>query len=54
MAALAERIGPNILALATHGRAGLDAFWSGSVGSRVVAKAAGPLLLVHPPGDRRG
>jgi nucleotide-binding universal stress UspA family protein len=49
VAALAERIGPNILALATHGRAGLDAFWSGSVGSRVVAKATGPLLLVHPP-----
>ncbi|HEX5497829.1 MAG TPA: universal stress protein [Thermomicrobiales bacterium] len=49
MAALAEKIGPDILALATHGRAGLDAFWSGSVGSRVVAKAAGPLLLVHPP-----
>ncbi|HEU0115979.1 MAG TPA: universal stress protein [Thermomicrobiales bacterium] len=53
MATLAEEIGPNILALATHGRAGLDAFWSGSVGSRVVAKASGPLLLVHPP-RRRG
>ncbi|HET7095147.1 MAG TPA: universal stress protein, partial [Thermomicrobiales bacterium] len=31
MAALAEHNGPNILALATHVRAGLDAFWSGSV-----------------------
>jgi nucleotide-binding universal stress UspA family protein len=37
-----------LLALATHGRAGFDALWSGSIGSRVVARGAGPLLLVHP------
>jgi hypothetical protein len=29
---------PSILALATHGRAGFDALWSGSVGSRVIAR----------------
>jgi nucleotide-binding universal stress UspA family protein len=39
---------PSILALATHGRAGLDALWSGSIGSRVVARGDGPFLLVHP------
>lgn len=39
---------PGILALATHGRAGLDALWSGSIGSRVIARASGPFLLVHP------
>ncbi|MCD6031260.1 MAG: UspA domain protein [Thermomicrobiales bacterium] len=43
---------PGILALATHGRAGLDALWSGSIGSRVIARASGPFLLVHPePAD---
>jgi nucleotide-binding universal stress UspA family protein len=46
--AVAERVGPHVLALATHGRTGLDALWLGSVGTRVVARAAGPLLLVHP------
>jgi len=41
-----------VVALATHGRAGFDALWAGSVGSRVVGRVAGrvaaPLLLVHP------
>jgi nucleotide-binding universal stress UspA family protein len=37
-----------ILALATHGRVGLDALWSGSIGSRVIARGGGPFLLVHP------
>ena len=39
---------PSILALATHGRTGLDALWAGSVGSRVILRGAGPYLLVHP------
>ena len=39
---------PSILALATHGRAGFDALWSASVGSRVIARGGGPFLLVHP------
>jgi len=37
-----------VLALATHGRVGLDALWSGSIGSRVIARGSGPFLLVHP------
>lgn len=40
--------GRHVLALATHGRAGLDALWAGSVGARVVGRASAPLLLVHP------
>jgi nucleotide-binding universal stress UspA family protein len=48
IAALADRLGPVVLALATHGRGGLDAVWAGSVGARVVARVTGPLLLVHP------
>ena len=42
------RARPGILALATHGRAGLDALWAGSIGSRVILRDAGPYLLVHP------
>ena len=41
---------PIVLALATHGRTGLDALWSGSIGSRVIARGGGPFLLVHPEG----
>ena len=44
----AARARNGIIALATHGRTGLDALWSGSVGSRVIARAPGPFLLVHP------
>lgn len=51
MTALTRRQ-PGVLALATHGRAGLDALWSGSIGARVIARGAGPFLLVHPePAD---
>lgn len=44
----ASRQREGIVALATHGRAGLDALWAASIGARVIARAAGPLLLVHP------
>jgi nucleotide-binding universal stress UspA family protein len=44
----AARAQNGIIALATHGRTGLDALWSGSVGSRVIARAPGPFLLVDP------
>ena len=37
-----------VLAVATHGKTGMDAFWSESVGSRVVGRVTNPLLLVHP------
>jgi nucleotide-binding universal stress UspA family protein len=44
----AARAHNGIVALATHGRTGLDALWSGSIGSRVIARGGGPFLLVHP------
>jgi nucleotide-binding universal stress UspA family protein len=44
----AARAHNGIMALATHGRTGLDALWSGSIGSRVIARGNGPFLLVHP------
>ncbi|MFT4038453.1 MAG: universal stress protein [Thermomicrobiales bacterium] len=37
-----------VIALATHGRTGLDALWSASIGARIIARAPGPFLLVHP------
>jgi nucleotide-binding universal stress UspA family protein len=36
----------DLIVLATHGRAGAGAFWAGSVGSRVCASTASPVLLV--------
>ena len=44
----AARAHNGIMALATHGRTGLDALWSGSIGSRVIARGSGPFLLIHP------
>lgn len=44
----AMRARPRIMALATHGRAGFDALWSGSIGSKTIARGGGPFLLVHP------
>jgi nucleotide-binding universal stress UspA family protein len=34
------------LALASHGKAGFDAFWAGSVASKVISKTEIPLLVV--------
>jgi nucleotide-binding universal stress UspA family protein len=48
--ASAVRAGESVVALATHGRAGLDALWSASVGARVVARTSVPLLLVGVQG----
>ena len=44
--ATATRNGDNLVALATHGRVGLEAILSASVGAQVVARSTGPLLLV--------
>lgn len=48
IAATAARAPGGVFALATHGTAGFDAFWSESVGARLIGKVTGPLLLVHP------
>lgn len=46
----AEREAPSLLAMTTHGRGMLDALWSASVGSRVMHRAQGPMLLVRASG----
>lgn len=38
-----------MIAMATHGRTGLDAVFSGSVASRIVARFTRPILLVRAP-----
>jgi len=43
---VARRLPADVVVMSTHGRAGSDAFWEGSVAARVVARARVPLLLV--------
>jgi nucleotide-binding universal stress UspA family protein len=47
IAALAQKVNADLIIMATHGRMGLDAFWSASVAPKVLHELAGPLLLVR-------
>jgi nucleotide-binding universal stress UspA family protein len=49
----ADRIGADILALATHGRQGLGGIWAGSVGSKVSGRFNRSLLLVRAPDENQ-
>ena len=40
------RVSADLVVMGTHGRAGVDAFWSGSVAPQVVARTNVPLLLL--------
>jgi nucleotide-binding universal stress UspA family protein len=42
----AAQASDRMIALVTHGRAGLEGFWAASVGSKVIANARGPLLIL--------
>jgi nucleotide-binding universal stress UspA family protein len=42
----AQRVQADIIVLGTHGKAGMDAFWSGSVAPQVSSRSRVPLLLV--------
>jgi nucleotide-binding universal stress UspA family protein len=42
----AHRVGADMIVLGTHGRSGMEAFWSGSVAPRVSRLCRLPLLLV--------
>ena len=37
---------PDVIVLGTHGKSGIDAFWSGSIAPKVSARTQLPLLLV--------
>jgi nucleotide-binding universal stress UspA family protein len=41
-----DAVGADLIALATHGKSGMSAFWSSSVGPRVVSASKTPLLLI--------
>jgi nucleotide-binding universal stress UspA family protein len=41
----AERAGADLLAMATHARAGLSSIWAGSVGTKIIDRSRSPLLL---------
>ncbi len=44
--AAAERLAADLVVLATHGKAGSSAFWSGSVAAKIIRDCPRPLLLV--------
>ena len=43
----AERLQPDLMVMASHGRAGLNAALTGSVASRLTARATCPMLLIR-------
>jgi nucleotide-binding universal stress UspA family protein len=47
---LTEKENIDLIALGTHGRVGLTAFWSGSVGARVTGRARRAAILFVPVG----
>ena len=51
--AQAERLNVDLLVLASHGRAGLDALLTGSVASRLAGRRIRPLLLVRAERSER-
>ncbi|MGA2479951.1 MAG: universal stress protein [Spirochaetia bacterium] len=44
--ASARRLSADLVVMGTHGRAGANALWAGSVAARVVARIQAPLMLV--------
>jgi len=50
----AARIEADLIVLGTHGRSGLDAFWSASVAPRIAQRAHLPVLLVPVAEEREG
>jgi nucleotide-binding universal stress UspA family protein len=42
----AREVGANLIVLGTHGKTGMDAFWSGSVTPKISGRSSVPLLLV--------
>lgn len=41
----------DLIVMATHGRAGLDAFWSGSIAPKVLNRVHAPMLLLRVAGE---
>ena len=50
----AIRTGTDLIVMATHGKTGLKAFWSGSAAPNVATRSMIPLLLVPVDGEEPG
>ena len=50
----AEKVGADLVVMASHARGALDAFWSGSLTPKVVEKLRRPILLVRAAEDGAG
>ena len=48
---IVERVKADLIVMATHGRANIDAFWSGSVTPKVLSHSDVPVLLVRVTGE---
>lgn len=46
IATAAQRVGADLIVIGTHGKTGMDAFWSGSVAPKIARRSHAPLLLV--------
>ena len=48
-----QRVQADLVVMGTHGKRGMEAFWSGSVAAQVSSRSRAPLLLVpvHEPGS---
>lgn len=47
----AKHVKADLIVMATHGRANIDAFWSGSVTPRVLFRSTTPVLLIRVTGE---
>jgi len=46
IARIARRVQADLIVMGTHGKSGMDAFWSGSVAAQVSSRSRVPMLLV--------
>jgi len=46
IATVAKKIGADLIVIGTHGKTGMDAFWSGSMAPKISRYSPAPLLLV--------
>jgi nucleotide-binding universal stress UspA family protein len=62
LAGAATGIGADLIMMSTHGRAGIESYWAGSIAARILARYSQPLLLmrirqngvVNPDSDLEG
>ena len=53
IARTAEEIKADLIVLGTHGKAGMDAFWEGSITPKIARQTPVPMLLVRVREERQ-